>query len=46
MDERVLVLTHNQNKGKGRALKTGLLYIQKHISGELYCSDSRCRRSA
>lgn len=34
MDERVLVLTHNQNKGKGRALKTGLLYIQKHISGD------------
>lgn len=28
----VLILTHTTNKGKGSALKTGLAYIQKHIS--------------
>ena len=30
--ERILILTHKKNKGKGRALKTGLSYIQKYIS--------------
>ena len=34
MDEGVIVLTHTENKGKGRALKTGLDYIQKFISGD------------
>ena len=28
----ILILTHENNKGKGRALKTGLAYIQNHIS--------------
>lgn len=28
----VLILTHTKNKGKGRALKTGLAYIQNYIS--------------
>ena len=30
----VLILTHTKNKGKGSALKTGLSYIQKDISGD------------
>lgn len=28
----VLILTHEKNKGKGRALKTGMAYIQTHVS--------------
>lgn len=32
--KNVRVLTHTQNKGKGRALKTGLSYIQNKISGD------------
>lgn len=31
--ERVLVLAHAENKGKGCALKTGLSYLQNNISG-------------
>lgn len=29
----IIVLSHTQNMGKGRALKTGLKYIQNNISG-------------
>lgn len=28
----VLILTHEKNKGKGSALKTGMAYIQTHVS--------------
>ena len=29
-----VVLTHEANKGKGRALKTGLIYIEEHFKGD------------
>lgn len=30
----IMILTHTENKGKGRALKLGLAYIQNYISGK------------
>lgn len=34
---QVTVLTHEQNYGKGRALRTGLSYYKEHFSQEEYC---------
>lgn len=32
--KHAILLTHTENKGKGRALKTGMTYIKEHYSGE------------
>ncbi len=34
---QVTVLTHPENYGKGRALRTGLAYYKEHFSQEKYC---------
>lgn len=33
--DRVLVLSHQMNQGKGRAIKTALAYIEEHVFGQM-----------
>ena len=41
--KNAVILKHNENRGKGRALKTGLYLFE--VFGRLCCSYSRCRWS-